>query len=111
MPGGASGLFVEPALKVTFPDGNRDLVLHYVSHTTAANGFDVVLKDIKRPIFVTLHYAMDPDTGILARSATIENQGSSRGHHRAGCCRCLGPSARHTTRSTTSPAAGQASGR
>ena len=27
------GLFVEPALKVSFADGNRDLVLHYESHT------------------------------------------------------------------------------
>src|ERR1700747_3025529 len=24
------GLFTEPALKVTFPDGNRDLVLHFM---------------------------------------------------------------------------------
>ncbi len=27
--GWGAGLFVEPALKVTFADGNRDLVLHY----------------------------------------------------------------------------------
>jgi alpha-galactosidase len=61
-------------LKITFADGNRDLVLHYESHTETAHGFDVVLKDIARPIFVTLHYGMDPDSGILARSATIENR-------------------------------------
>ena len=73
--GWGAGLFVEPALKVTFADGNRDLVLHYVSHTEVADGFDVVLKDILRPIFVTLHYRMDPASGILARSATIENRG------------------------------------
>jgi alpha-galactosidase len=74
--GWGAGLFVEPALKVTFADGNRDLVLHYESHTSTANGFDVVLKDIARPIFVTLHYAMDAESGILGRSATIENRGS-----------------------------------
>ena len=34
----------------------------------------MVLKDIKRQIYVTLHYAMDPESGILARSATIENR-------------------------------------
>ena len=34
----------------------------------------MVLKDIKRDLFVTLHYAIDPDSGILARSATIENR-------------------------------------
>jgi alpha-galactosidase len=73
--GWGAGLFYEPGLKVTFADGNRDLVLHYESHAATANGFDVVLKDIARPIFVTLHYTMDPASGVLARSATIENRG------------------------------------
>lgn len=72
--GWGAGLFVEPALKVTFPDGNRDLVLHYDSHTLTSDGVDIRLKDISRKVFVTLHYRMDPDTGILARSATILNQ-------------------------------------
>lgn len=72
--GWGAGLYVEPALKVTFADGNRDLVLHYESHKATAHGFDVVLKDIQRSVFVTLHYSMDPKTGILARSATIENR-------------------------------------
>ncbi len=74
--GWGAGLFVEPALKITFADGNRDLVLHYDSSTDKPNGIDVVLKDISRPIFVTLHYSIDPQTGILARSATIENRES-----------------------------------
>ena len=74
--GWGAGLFAEPALKVTFADGNRDLVLHYQSHAAVQNGFDVLLKDISRPIFVTLHYAIDPESGILARSATIENRGA-----------------------------------
>jgi alpha-galactosidase len=74
--GWGAGLFNEPALKVSFADGNRDLVLHYDSHAETANGFDVVLKDISRPLFVTLHYAMDPESGILARSATIEDRGA-----------------------------------
>src|SRR5208337_1651589 len=72
--GWGAGLFVEPALKVSFADGNRDLVLHYESHTVTPHGFDVVLKDIRRGIYVTLHYEMDPESGILARSATIENR-------------------------------------
>ena len=74
--GWGAGLFNEPALKVTFADGNRDMVLHYESHAETANGLDVVLKDVARPIFVTLHYAIDAESGILARSATIENRGS-----------------------------------
>ncbi len=72
--GWGSGLYMEPALKVTFADGNRDLVLHYDSYKATPQGLDVVLKDIQRSVFVTLHYAIDPVTGILARSATIENR-------------------------------------
>lgn len=72
--GWGAGLFVEPALKVTFADGNRDLVLHYESDRVTANGIDVVLKDIGRAVFVTLHYSIDPGSGIVARSATIENR-------------------------------------
>ncbi|WP_420238457.1 alpha-galactosidase [Telmatobacter bradus] len=73
--GWGAGLFVEPALKISFADGNRDLVLHYQSYQPTQNGFDVLLKDIDRPLYVTLHYNLDPESGILARSATIENRG------------------------------------
>ena len=72
--GWGAGLYQEPALKVTFADGNRDLVLHYVSSSKPdGHSLDVVLKDISRAVTVTLHYQIDPDSGILARSATIEN--------------------------------------
>jgi alpha-galactosidase len=70
-----AGLYTEPALKITFADGNRDLVLHFVSATPKApQAMDLLLKDISREIYVTLHYSMDPDTGILARCADIENR-------------------------------------
>ena len=72
--GWGGGIYVEPALKVTFSDGNRDLVLHYVSQTTSKDGFVVVLKDISRDIFVELHYTVDEATGILGRSAVITNR-------------------------------------
>jgi alpha-galactosidase len=72
--GWGSGLYVEPALKVTFADGNRDLVLHYDHHESTSGGFNIVLKDIKRQVFVTLHYGIDSASGILSRSATIENR-------------------------------------
>src|SRR5258705_8312626 len=72
--GWGGGIYVEPALKVSFPDGNRDLVLHYVSATTSKDGFVVVLKDISRDIFVELHYAVNETTGILGRSAVITNR-------------------------------------
>ena len=72
--GWGAGLFVEPSLKVTFVDGNRDLVLHYDHHESATDGFNIVLKDIKRQVLVTLHYGIDPGSGIISRSATIENK-------------------------------------
>src|SRR6185369_2531202 len=39
--GWGSGIFTEPALKITFADGNRDLVLHYASESQTGTGFDV----------------------------------------------------------------------
>jgi len=70
-----AGLFTESALKVTFADGNRDLVLHFVSGKAAGAGaFEALLKDISREIYVTLRYSMDVESGILARSAVIENR-------------------------------------
>ncbi len=70
-----AGLFTEPALKVSFADGNRDLVLHFVSGKPAGTGTtEILLKDISREIYVTLRYSMDAESGILARSAVIENR-------------------------------------
>lgn len=66
-------LYVEPDLKVTFPDGNRDLVLHYVSYTIKDNELTIQTKDIERELYVELHYVVDPGTGILGRSAVIKN--------------------------------------
>jgi alpha-galactosidase len=71
--GWGAGLYVEPALKITFPDGNRDLVLHYVSHHIDGDTLTLRLKDIERDVEVELRYQADPATGILGRSAVIEN--------------------------------------
>ena len=68
------GLYVEPALKITFPDGNRDVVLHYVSHSIQGNVLDIVLKDISRHVLVHLQYQADSGTGIIRRSSLIENK-------------------------------------
>ena len=68
-----AGLFVEPALKVTFADGNRDLVLHYEQQGDSGRRSNCS-EGHSRDVFVTLHYSIDPETGILARSATIENR-------------------------------------
>src|SRR6185437_6412377 len=63
--GWGGGLTTEPSLKITFPDGNRDLVLHYLSHRVHGSEIEVTLKDIEREVHVTLHYKMDGQTGIL----------------------------------------------
>src|SRR6266496_5117358 len=58
--GWGAGLFTEPALKVSFADGNRDLVLHFVRATpNGSQSLDVLLKDISREIYVTLRYSID----------------------------------------------------
>jgi alpha-galactosidase len=72
-PGWGGGLYVEPALKVSFPDGNRDLVLHYDSYRVEGKRLLVELKDISRDVRVELRYEIDPETGIVARSSRIEN--------------------------------------
>ena len=73
--GWGAGLFTEPALKVSFADGNRDLVFHFVQATpNGAQSLEVVLKDISREVYVTLKYSIDADSGILSRSANIENR-------------------------------------
>jgi alpha-galactosidase len=72
-PGWGAAFYGEPALKLSFPDGNRDVVLRYVSHRIEGPRLWVQLKDISRDVRVELRYEIDPETGVLARSASIEN--------------------------------------
>ena len=72
--GWGGGLYVEPDLKITFPNGNRDLVLKYVSNSIDGNKLSIVMKDISLEVYVTLEYQLDAETGILRRSATIANR-------------------------------------
>jgi alpha-galactosidase len=72
--GWGGGLYLEPDLKVTFPDGNRDLALEYVSHNIEGNRLTLRLKDISREVYVELQYEADGATGILRRSARVQNK-------------------------------------
>ena len=63
--GWGGGVYTVPDLKITFPDGNRDLVLHYLSHTIDGDTLTITLKDIERDVRVELTYAVDPTTGVL----------------------------------------------
>lgn len=72
--GWGGGLYVGPDLKITFPDGNRDLALKYVSHKIDGDQLEITMKDISRDVYVTLQYKADGETGIIRRSAEIENR-------------------------------------
>jgi alpha-galactosidase len=72
-PGWGGPRYYEPALKVTRANGDRDLVLHYVSHEIQGDQLDITLKDIRDDIEAVLHYRAHPATGILARWTTIRN--------------------------------------
>ncbi len=50
-------------------------MLHFVSaKPNGAQSIEVLLKDISREVYVTLRYSIDAESGILARSAIIENK-------------------------------------
>jgi alpha-galactosidase len=72
-PGWGGPLYDEPALKITRSDGDRDLVLRYVSHHIEGDELDIQMKDIRDAVNVTLHYRVYPTTGIISRWATIAN--------------------------------------
>ena len=73
-PGWGAGLNTEPALKVSFSNGNRGVVLHYVEHQLKNDDLEITLKDEVAQLFVHLHYRVYADNGILERSARIENR-------------------------------------
>jgi len=52
-------------------------VLQYVSHTIEGNQLIIRLKDISQEVYVDLQYQADVTTGILLRSAQLQNRTSS----------------------------------
>lgn len=76
-PGWGGGLYSEPALKVAFAGGSRDLVLRYAGHEWRGDELVVELADTDQPIHIALHYSIDPITGVVARRARIVNGGLS----------------------------------
>ncbi len=72
--GFGGGLALQPSLKVSYPDGVRDIVLTYDSHRLTDGAVVIRMKDIRREVYVELTYSMDVATGILARSAMVENR-------------------------------------
>lgn len=66
----------EPALKVNFSDGTRDLRLNYVSHEISGEELSVTLCDETFGLYVKLIYKVFDDCGLIERSAVITNRGS-----------------------------------
>jgi alpha-galactosidase len=72
-PGWGAELYNEPALKATYANGNRDVVLHFVQQHIDGETLEIDLKDIASDLQVHLYYKVYPETGILERWSRIEN--------------------------------------
>ena len=70
--------FFEPALTITHNDGNPSTWLYYVSSSThAVEGgvqTDIVLRDDKYPVEVTLHYVAYPRENVIKTWSDIRHQ-------------------------------------
>lgn len=75
-PGWGAGLYSEPALKISFANGNREVVLHYLDQKLQDNNLEITLKDDIDAVYVHLRYRVYPDNSIIERSARIENRTS-----------------------------------
>jgi alpha-galactosidase len=67
--------YFEPALKVRFTDGVRDVRLRYVSHRIQGDRLTLTLKDVFYPLTVELRYRVLPQFDLLERSAVLRNTG------------------------------------
>jgi len=65
--------YPEPALKVRFADGVRDLRLRHDSHRIESNVLKLVLKDPHYPFAVELRYRVLPRFDLIERSAVLRN--------------------------------------
>ena len=73
-PAWGGGLAYEPALKGSFPNGNRSMTLVFdKAEQRAPDTLELTLRDTVEPIYVHLYYQVYPQ-GILARWADIENR-------------------------------------
>ncbi len=63
----------EPALKITFPDGTRNLFLVYKSHAIEGDTLRVVLQETQYGVEVTLCYRVCEEFDIIERWSQIRN--------------------------------------
>jgi alpha-galactosidase len=75
--GWSGGLPYEPALKASFPDGDRSVRLEFVkAETQGSDTLVITTRDEHQGMNVTLHYRLYPE-GMLARWSVIENNGQA----------------------------------
>lgn len=77
---GYGGLrYIDPALKVSFADGVRDVVLQFDSYSISTDASPVLsirMKDAHYPFWVTLHYRPHEEYDLIERWVTLENFGT-----------------------------------
>lgn len=70
--------YFEPAVAITHNDGKNSTYLYYVSSTTEAveggTQTDIVLRDDKYPVDVTLHYVAYPKENVIKTWSEIKHQ-------------------------------------
>lgn len=77
-PGWNSALFgCEPALKVTFADGTRDVQLTYSGYTLDENSLRIRLEDKTYRLQAELKYDVYDDSGVISRSVRLYNGGDA----------------------------------
>ena len=77
-PGYAGTKYIDPALKVTFADNVRDVVLEYQDFTIDSSSQPTLalrLRDSYYPLQVTLHYRVYEEYDLIERWVTLENLG------------------------------------
>lgn len=76
-PGYGGAKYIDPALKITFADGVRDVVLEFVDATTSNLSkpeLNIHLKDVHYPLYLTLHYRVHEEYDLIERWVTLENR-------------------------------------
>jgi alpha-galactosidase len=75
-PAYAGNKYIEPALKATFADGVRDVVLEFSGSTVLEDELQIKLRDAHYPFSITLHYKIHAKHDLLERFVTVQNLGA-----------------------------------
>ncbi len=75
--GWGGNFYNQHALKATFADGTRNVLLRYQSHEIQGESLTVAMEDPDLHLQVELRYALYPELNIINRSAKIQNAGKA----------------------------------